>query len=181
MQVECCTRISANGDVPYWIKRSDFEKHFDQVDARLLFPVVLVQAYLTEWFSLNECGELTYTIPGVHFVKGKTEFFNGRHRTALLLGHLDEVLISFNTKSGKDERLLEMIPKRPAKSSDRLSVPDLPIWKDKDSMLAGSEAPVLLSLWAADPEIRKKMNPPPEVENLAMTRYAVDSDLWVRS
>ena len=105
---------------------------------------------------------------------GKTEFFNGRHRTALLFKHLDELPISFNTKLDEKKCLLAKIPKRPLKQSDRLFIPNFTIWEDKDSMLAGSEAPVRLFEWASDPEVRKIMNPPPDSRVQVRVNYTIN-------
>lgn len=173
MEVEC--RVIAMGfNVPYWIRREVYYKHFDQHDARLLLPEKLKQGYLIEWFSCDEKGSLAFTMPGAHFVKGKTEFFNGRHRTALLLEHLDEVPIAFETKSDGEKHLLDVIPKRPVESNDRFYVPDLPIWKDEESMAMEREPTIMLSQWAADPKIRNEMDPPPNFQNLQHIKYCID-------
>ena len=163
MKVECHPSCTVADAVPYWIKKTDFLKYFCQHDAQFRLPTVLVHAYLVEWFRCYDT--LTFTMPGIHFVDGKTEFFNGRHRTALLFKFLDELPFSFETNSSNDERLLSVIPKRPLLPTDRLFVPDLPIWKNMPSDSTRKNA-YMLSRWSKEPEIRKIVDPPPDYSTL---------------
>lgn len=85
-------------DEPFWVSREAFAIHFDQDDfvhERVVREVT--SAYRREWFPhIN--GVAKFQIAVVTFVGGKTQFINGRHRTAVLLPHLKELPIALATR-----------------------------------------------------------------------------------
>ncbi len=59
---------------------------------------------------VDEKGALSFIMPRIDFKKGKTQFANGRHRTARLFEHLAEVSIAFKTDSDEGMQLCEIAP-----------------------------------------------------------------------
>lgn len=135
MQVmRCLLDVKISSDEPFWVPRSVFYQHFDQDDFLCRESIDVVSSYLASWFYIPEDGKLRFELPAVHFVAGKTQFINGRHRTAVLLSHLDTLPIAFLLlRCGLPDRqarqLLEHMDVSPIKLDEWIELPDLPVFE----------------------------------------------------
>ena len=121
--------LTLTSDEPYWVTRETFLSAFDQEDFKFREVLGIHHAYLSDWFHTQEKEKVFFSIPTVSIVSGKTQFINGRHRTAVLLAHLEEIPIAFamNHLMPDARRVAESIPKRPLSLSEPFFLPDLPI------------------------------------------------------
>jgi hypothetical protein len=122
-------QVNKKTDVPFWVKRSDFDRHFDQDDFLNREVRDVQDAYLNDWFNFFENGVIRFYIPVVGLVSGKTDLISSRHRLAVLLPHLEELPFAFATAHlNSDDRIfLASIPKRPLDLSATFWIPDFPI------------------------------------------------------
>ena len=95
MAISCVARLTNSADVPFWVPRGAFYEHFDQSDFHCREVLNVDIAYSTQWFEEAENGQLHFLLPTVRLASGKTEFINGRHRTAVLLSRCSRVAIAF--------------------------------------------------------------------------------------
>lgn len=115
-------------DEPFWISRDDFVAYFDQDDFYYHRKVKSVEAaYRKDWFRVDK-GITKFEIPVVTFVGAKTQFIQGRHRTAVLISHIPELPIALVSArlSLEELRVRFEIPKRPLAISLPIELPDLP-------------------------------------------------------
>src|SRR4029079_18588645 len=94
--MRCLPELTLSSDSPYWVARDAFLSHFDQADFHCRESHHIVPSYLSDWFYTPEDGTMRFCLPTVMFIAGKTQFINGRHRTAVLLPHLKELPIAFS-------------------------------------------------------------------------------------
>lgn len=93
---ECFAYTVTNLDTAYWVPVADFVRHFDQNDLiNNRNAKTVIDAYSTEWFYSKPDGTLHYELPTIHIVLGKTQFISGRHRTSVLLKHIDPMPMAF--------------------------------------------------------------------------------------
>jgi hypothetical protein len=84
--------MTAATDRPIWITRGDFHRRA-HVQNYLCRDVqdVHTNAYLADWFrrSSSAGGGLHFYLPSIALERGLITFINGRHRTAVLLAHVE--------------------------------------------------------------------------------------------
>lgn len=133
--MRCLPYLTMNDDEPYWVTREVFLQHFNQDDFLFRESVDITHSYLADWFY--ELGQDTplFKLPTVGFVAGKTQFINGRHRTAVLLQYLECFPIAFahpdKVTSPLDaenaQGFLRLLALRPLDINEPIELPDLPI------------------------------------------------------
>lgn len=106
-----------------------FPLHFDQQDFMYRQVASVVDAYLEEWFHDGPAGTRYFKIPPVSVINGKTQFISGRHRTAVLLRHLECIPLSFHMRkiSDADTDWIRRIALSPIETDTLFALPDLPI------------------------------------------------------
>lgn len=126
--MRCFPELTLGTDVPAWVTKSTFYETFDQTDFFIREIHDVEDAYLGEWFY-EENGETRFLLPTVGLVAGRTQFINGRHRTAVLLRHLDELPIAFAVDhlDAIARGIIGAIPKRPLNLTQHIFLPDLPV------------------------------------------------------
>jgi hypothetical protein len=89
----------------------------------------VVDAYLEEWFYSDASGNRHFLIPPVSVRQKVTQFISGRHRTAVLLRHLDSVPLAFDSRftTKEEEDWVWSIASGPVNKSVQLELPDFPI------------------------------------------------------
>ena len=123
----CLPEITASADRPIWIRRDDFLR-FVHVQNYLCRDVQQVHpnAYLTDWFRPLEHGGVSFSLPSVYLKDGRIAFINGRHRTAVLIEHL-ELLPMAITNADADKALFNNIKQSDLNLGTLIEIPDLPI------------------------------------------------------
>lgn len=127
--VRCYLTVDLYSDAPFWVSRSSFKSHFDRDDFRCREILDVTDAYLNDWFFKEEGGLLRFLIPPIGVYKGRTQFISGRHRTAVLLRHLEKIPLSFDTRmiSSSDRHWVESVVDSPINLCVAVDLPDLPI------------------------------------------------------
>jgi len=126
--MRCLPDLTLGTDIPAWVSKETFFALFDQTDFLIREVQDVEDAYLAEWFYERN-GDTRFLLPTVGLVAGKTQFVNGRHRTAVLLRHVDEVPMAFAVGhlDATARRIIESIPKRPLDLTQHIVLPDLPV------------------------------------------------------
>jgi hypothetical protein len=96
--MRCLPAVTLDTDVPFWISKSSFFRYFDQQDFMCRDVEQVVDAYLEEWFHSDSNGNHFFLVPPVSVRQKVTQFISGRHRTAVLLRHLDDVPLAFDSR-----------------------------------------------------------------------------------
>jgi len=125
--MRCFPGLSLNSDFPHWIHRDVLFERFDQHDFHNRECQKLSPAYLTDWFYTQEDGITRFILPTVQIIAGRTEFINGRHRTAVLLEHIELLPIAFALGNNEHEDLIERFNLRPLALDEFIELPDLPV------------------------------------------------------
>lgn len=127
--MRCLPYIDLPTDAPWWIAKSAFYAHFDQKDFLCRRIKDVSDAYLEDWFHDDQARTRFFKIPPVSVSNGKTQFISGRHRTAVLLQHLDCIPISFHMReiSDADTDWIRRIALSPIAADTLIELPDLPI------------------------------------------------------
>jgi len=88
-----------------------------------------VDAYLDDWFLDGPGNTRFFAIPAVSVSMGRTQFISGRHRTAVLLRHLDYIPLSFDMRqiTDADCQWIYAIVSTPIETHTLMNLPDLPI------------------------------------------------------
>jgi hypothetical protein len=107
--MRCLPSLTLNSDTPYWIPQKAFLEHFDQEDFFYRDLKLVPASYLAAWFDTPEDGITRFLLPTVQFVSGKTQFISGRHRTAVLLPHMQNLLIAFSLINKPPQDFLDKI------------------------------------------------------------------------
>jgi hypothetical protein len=128
----CLPYVTVVTDEPFWVPKTIFFEHFDQNDFLCRESVDVTSSYLASWFYTPDDGKRRFELPAVHFVSGKTQFINGRHRTAVLLPYLDNLPIAFSFSSygipdDSLRRLINPMGLIPLNLGEQINLPDLPI------------------------------------------------------
>lgn len=116
-------------DIPYWVAKDTFLSRFDMDDFACRDVGNVVDAYLADWFETDSSRERRFRIPPVSVHGGSTQFIGGRHRTAVLLKHLDAIPLSFDTRdmSHSDNAWVCSVVSSRIDLSLEIDLPDLPI------------------------------------------------------
>jgi hypothetical protein len=114
-------------DVPYWVSRQTFLSLLDQDDFEFRDCLDVLPRYRSNWFFRHEAGKLFFILPVVQCVNGRTQFINGRHRTAVLLRYLERVPLALMTPFRMNEEGLKQITGHPLNLSEPLDLPNLPV------------------------------------------------------
>jgi hypothetical protein len=128
----CLPYVTVATDKPFWVPKSTFFEHFDQNDFLCRESVDITSSYLASWFYTSADGKRRIELPTVHFVAGKTQFISGRHRTAVLLPHLDSLPIAFSLLRYDEpddslRKILDPMNLTPLNLEELIELPDLPI------------------------------------------------------
>ena len=125
--MRCLPFVTLDSDKPYWIKRESFLAFFDHTDFMCREVSDVSPSYLSAWFHEQPNNLPFFYLPTVTFVSGKTQFINGRHRTAVLLPHLSELPMAFHLSILGSNALLAQLDKRPLNLEEVIMLPRLPI------------------------------------------------------
>jgi hypothetical protein len=133
--IQCLPELTKDSDLPFWISRTSFYKHFDQEDFLQRDAQDVDPSYLDDWFNTDIDGTKYFILPTVQFISDETQFINGRHRTAVLLSYLDEIPLAFEVSSfwdreRQDEKKLQLLHEmtpRPINMCEHINLPDLSI------------------------------------------------------
>ena len=125
----CLPSAQLPTDILFWVSRASFLQHFDQHDFLCRDVQMVVDAYLEDWFYIDDSGSRRFKIPVVSVHSGMTQFIGGRHRTAVLLGHLDRVPLAFDTRDLdlRDREWIDVIVDSTLDPDGEFELPDLPI------------------------------------------------------
>lgn len=121
--------LSSSTDVPYWVTIEVFRQYFDQEDFLCRESVRINPLYLDDWFYTPTDGIRRFLLPTVQIINGKTQFINGRHRTAVLQKYLENLPIAFLQNHESKDFLSRL--SLPLLAIDKLiELPDLPITRN---------------------------------------------------
>lgn len=123
--MKCTPTLTLDTDSPFWVTRDVFERVFDQADFRCRNQELIEGNYSKHWFYVDEFGSNRFLLPTVNLVSGKTQFINGRHRTAVLFERIDRIPIAFVTGGAVD--LAKSLGLEPVYDNEQIELPDLPI------------------------------------------------------
>jgi hypothetical protein len=117
------------GRKPFWVTKSSFYSNFNQQDFLCREVKNVTDAYLAEWFHVNTQGERFFNLPPVSVNSQDTQFISGRHRTAVLIRHLDVLPLSFDFRylSMENKAWLLSIVAGPIVTGTAIELPDLPV------------------------------------------------------
>ena len=122
--MRCYAELSLDSDKPFWVTRKVLLEHFNQQDLLCRESNKVTSAYLKDWFCPPVGGIARFKLPTVQFIAGRTQFINGRHRTAVLLRYLEHVPIAFALATNGRE-LDGWPPLRPLDLNQHIDLPDL--------------------------------------------------------
>ncbi len=125
--MHCIAELTQDTDKPLWVSKAKFFEYFDQGDFNFRARRNVLKQYLEEWVAPINSDECSFVLPTVNFELGKTQFINGRHRTAVLLLEKEEIPIAFIVRSDKDQLLLDAISQKPVDLGKTFEIPDYPI------------------------------------------------------
>ena len=127
--MRCLPYVHLGTDAPWWVEKSAFLQHFDQNDFLCRNIKNAVDAYLDDWFHDEPNQIRFFKIPSVSVIRGKTQFISGRHRTAVLLRHLERIPLSFDMRyiSNSDIKWIRSVAVAPIVATVPIDLPDLPI------------------------------------------------------
>jgi len=116
-------------DAPCWVIKYFFFKNFDQNDFLCRHIKNVDDAYLADWFHNGSHQTRFFKIPPVPVHNRKTQFISGRHRTAVLLRHLERVPLAFAMRNigDADKAWIESVADAPIETEALIDLPDLPI------------------------------------------------------
>jgi len=120
----CLPLATLPTDFPYWVTREDFMAYFDQTDYLCRDARVVKPNYCSSWFNKVDNGTLEFYLPTVQVIEGKTQFINGRHRTAVLFSQIEKIPIAFTKGVARD--LAERLQFSPVNMDQYIALPDLP-------------------------------------------------------
>jgi hypothetical protein len=130
----CRPEITAATDRPIWIARGDFDRYVHRQNF-LCRDVqhVHTDAYFADWFqSSGTGGPLHFCLPSIALERGLITFINGRHRTAVLLAHVELIPMAVVTSGGVDQPLFVEIRHSDLDLGCLIEIPDLPILSKDD-------------------------------------------------
>ena len=122
----CKAEIAAESDRPFWIKGVELLLRVDQEDFACRESQIK-PVYLANWFYSTTGGERRFLLPAFYLKRGRVYFVNGRHRTALLLDHLDLLPMSLADVDVDSCAILARIVDKELDPEEQFELPDLPI------------------------------------------------------
>jgi len=128
--VHCKLAVNLDTDIPYWVEVSSFLNIFDQSDFKSRNVQNVTDAYLKDWFYDDSNGDCCFLIPPVSVHGGVTQFISGRHRTAVLMRHMNRLPLSFDSRdlSEADETWIESVASKLINLEvEEIELPDFPI------------------------------------------------------
>jgi hypothetical protein len=127
--LRCLPYVHLPTDAAWWIAKSAFFEHFDQKDFLCRQIKDVTDAYLEHWFHDGPEQTRYFKIPPVSVINGKTQFISGRHRTAVLLPHLERIPLAFAMRdiSDMDTDWIRRVALSPIEPDTLIELPDLPI------------------------------------------------------
>jgi hypothetical protein len=126
--MRCLPEINLPTDRPFWIERHVFmgAVHLQNYLCREVQNVY--PAYLEDWFGQPSHGGLpTFKLPPVYLEGGCIKFISGRHRTAVLVAHLEILPMALDTRTDHDEALFDSVRHSDLRLDGTIEIPDLPI------------------------------------------------------
>ena len=125
--MRCFPAITLSTDRPFWISKRSFLHYFDQDDFHCRMVQEPAPCYLASWFFVAADKRHSFVLPTIHFVAGRTQFINGRHRTAVVFDHLDELPLAFAFHPHSDSSVFELMQARVLDTNREIELPDLNI------------------------------------------------------
>jgi hypothetical protein len=125
--MQCYPETTVDSDKPYWLSRENFLAHFDQEDFLCRESQEITNAYLASWFVDVTEQPPKFMLPTVQLIGGKTQFINGRHRTAVLFSALSEIPIAVSRVDQKSEELFQRLSFRQLNTQTLIEIPDFAI------------------------------------------------------
>ena len=124
--MKCLPYVDFDTDTAYWVTKEKFHNCFDLHDFNHYRNAKSVkQRFLKDWFYINPNGDKCLILPTVQFVNGNTQFISGRHRTAVLLEHLNELPFAFAQPLDGDVSPILNIVDRRVNLDELIWLPDL--------------------------------------------------------
>lgn len=125
--MHCLPEITVASDKPYWLTRESFLAHFDQDDFLCRESQEITNAYLASWFVDVTENPRRFMLPAVQLIEGKTQFINGRHRTAVLFNSMHEIPIAVTRVDKESQELFQSLSFRPLDVQILIEIPNLSI------------------------------------------------------
>lgn len=128
--MQCRLAVNLSTDMPFWVDIESFQKNFNQQDFHIREVQNVTDAYLEKWFYIDSNGNRCFLIPPVAVHGGVTEFISGRHRTAVLIRHMDILPLSFDFRfiTDADKQWISSVTSGPIDlDTEMVVLPDLPI------------------------------------------------------
>lgn len=127
--MRCLPYVDLPSDAPWWVAKSAFLEYFDQNDFLWRQVKDVTDAYFEDWFHDGPDQTLYFEIPPVSVINGKTQFISGRHRTAVLLRHLERVPLAFAMRDigEADTEWIQRVALSPIAIDTLIELPDLPV------------------------------------------------------
>lgn len=136
--MDCLPLITKSTDVPFWIKRLDFNRlvHSQNYLCRNV-QAIYPDAYLADWFvPSGVSGVHGFPLPTVYLDAGRIKFINGRHRTAVLLKHLEVVPMAMAVDAASEnhdfQALFASIKHADLRLDAPIQLPSLPLLSKAD-------------------------------------------------
>jgi len=101
-----------------------FYNCFDQEDFLCRDTIQVIQGYLSDWF-VCKYDKQYFLLPTVQIIARKTQFISGRHRTAVLIDHLNELPFAFAKPIRGNMTPILSIVDRPVDVDMDIELPDL--------------------------------------------------------
>jgi len=75
----------------------------------------------------NDSNQSFFILPVVAFINNRTQFINGRHRTAVLLKYMNFIPLALAHPFSMNPHFINQITNNPIKNNDFIDLPDLPM------------------------------------------------------
>lgn len=125
----CLATIGLKTDAPYWIPRDTFLRLFDRQDFEFRDNLNVAPVLRHDWFQWPKNGLPLFILPTVQFVNGKTQFINGRHRTAVLIERMACLPLSLAMPFRMRPDELAQVTRYPLDQSQPFQLPEFEIVK----------------------------------------------------
>jgi hypothetical protein len=132
-RMRCRPLTTKATDIAFWLARSEFLRlvHTENYLCREI-QHSYTGAYLKDWFTEPVGAELPgLWLPTVHLSKGRIAFINGRHRTSVLLEHLDRLPMAMAEEDASDLLFLQ-VNQATIDLQDVIELPELPLFAQSD-------------------------------------------------
>lgn len=125
--MKCRAEIGVTSDQGFWVKRAIFLQRLDRKDFECREVQNIEDRCLAAWFCREIDGPDRFILSAFYLEDCLFRCINGRHRTAVLLQHLDEVPISVTNADKICQRVLKQINLRKLDENEMFELPDLPV------------------------------------------------------